>query len=215
MSGKVVEVDVVAAKESLRDCLAWCDPAEGHRAIASGDLPRYLRSEALESLAGPLRPGHGFESVKDQKPVRNWDAVYAQWHRDFQFLLTTGFLEFVRRRRELVARSTTDKAVTNAEVESEWVRPRSLLLYSPLSNLFCGAAEQVTNGYFDVENIPAWDTWLAFGEIGAGWSHPCLITWVPEWLSEIVENGIQVNPEACIAWATVAEDGLAAIEPFG
>src|SRR5690242_13263477 len=37
-----------------------------------------------------------------------------------------------------------------------------LLIYFPSSDLACGAAEQGTAGFFDINNVPPWDTWVAY-----------------------------------------------------
>ena len=69
-----------------------------------------------------------------------------------------------------------------------------LLLYSPEDNLSDGAAEYVSFGFFDVDNVPPWDTWVTmFGK------H--LVSWVPPQLIRSVQEGLDVNPEQCIMWA--------------
>ena len=37
-----------------------------------------------------------------------------------------------------------------------------LLLYAPDENLCDGAAQSSSKGFFDVDNIPPWDTWICF-----------------------------------------------------
>jgi hypothetical protein len=68
-----------------------------------------------------------------------------------------------------------------------------LLLYWPEENLCDGAAEYATRGFFDVDNTPPWDTWISF-------SNGTLLSWVPPPLIELVQGGIDVNPENCIQW---------------
>jgi len=78
-----------------------------------------------------------------------------------------------------------------------------LFVYYPDSNLCCGAAEQETHGFFDVDNVPPWDTWVAYFEDGgSSWSSNYLISWVPPQFVELVSQGIYVNPEECIVWLT-------------
>jgi hypothetical protein len=74
-----------------------------------------------------------------------------------------------------------------------------LLLYAPDENLFDGAAEVQSKGFFDVNNIPPWDTWICFFE-------QYLVSWVPPKLLKLANAGIDVNPEGCIFWAP--ETGL-------
>lgn len=80
-----------------------------------------------------------------------------------------------------------------------------LLLYQPSGNLACGAAEEESDGFFDIDNIPPWDSWVWYvaneGEsTKADTYHNYLISWVPEILVTLVDGGVRTNPEACIAW---------------
>jgi hypothetical protein len=60
--------------------------------------------------------------------------------------------------------------------------------------LACGAAEYLSLGYFDVDNVPPWDTWiLMLGKY--------LLSWVPPRLARLVQEGLDENPEPCILWA--------------
>ena len=86
------------------------------------------------------------------------------------------------------------------------------LVYGPDEELSDGAAEQETNGFFDVANCPPWDTWVAFIEE----PHPSpngriayLVSWVPPDFVESVGRGIYVNPEQCIRWLEDCTDAFA------
>ena len=57
-----------------------------------------------------------------------------------------------------------------------------------------GAAKYSSNGFFDVNNVPPWDIWVAFSE-------QTLVSWVPPMLLELAQKGIDANPEGCIRWA--------------
>jgi hypothetical protein len=70
-----------------------------------------------------------------------------------------------------------------------------ILLYAPDENLFDGAAKYSSKGFFDVNNVPPWDTWVCYFDI-------YLLSWVPPVLEELASAGIEVNPEQCIQWAT-------------
>lgn len=64
---------------------------------------------------------------------------------------------------------------------------------SPDENLADGAAEVASSGFFDVNNVPPWDAWVAF-------IRGTLISWVPLQLVTTAQLGIDVNPEACVEW---------------
>jgi hypothetical protein len=70
-----------------------------------------------------------------------------------------------------------------------------ILLYAPDDNLSDGAAVYPSKGFFDVNNVSPWDTWVCFAD-------RYLVSWVPPVLEGLAEVGIKVNPEECIKWAT-------------
>jgi hypothetical protein len=85
-----------------------------------------------------------------------------------------------------------------------------LLAYFPDANLCCGAAEDETNGFFDIDNVPAWDTWVAYFAGGKRHSYTSyLISWIPPQFVELVSRGIYVNPEECIIWLADADADFA------
>lgn len=81
-----------------------------------------------------------------------------------------------------------------------------LLVFFPDMNLEDGAAAARTNGYFAPNNLPPWDTWIDYFEepyvkeesnVGI---RKYLIAWVPNIFVDVVQGGIEVNPEMCIQW---------------
>lgn len=91
-----------------------------------------------------------------------------------------------------------------------------LLAYFPDDNLFCGTAEAESQGFFDVDNIPPYDTWVwmvrnvrtfayadgARGEMDANY----LVAWVPPDFIQLANAGVAVNPEKCILWLDTLDD---------
>jgi hypothetical protein len=69
-----------------------------------------------------------------------------------------------------------------------------LVLFSPEETLIDGGARYSSKGFFDVDNVPPWDTWVAFEE-------QYVIGWVPPPLIELANAGVDANPEQCILWA--------------
>jgi hypothetical protein len=67
------------------------------------------------------------------------------------------------------------------------------LLYFPAENHACGAAQVSSGGFFDTDNGPPWDIWVAY-------EGNALISWVPPGLIVAAQMGIDVNPENCIQW---------------
>src|SRR5690349_3791937 len=90
------------------------------------------------------------------------------------------------------------------------LRGGRLLAYFPAQNLADGYAEEISKGYFDVNNIPPYDTWVWMVENvekvtrcdGTTDRLPAnfLVSWVPPAFLGIADCGVQGNPEDCIAW---------------
>lgn len=78
-----------------------------------------------------------------------------------------------------------------------------LMLYFPDENLADGYAEAVSGGFFDADNVPAYDTWVS---ILTDENHPrqsarrYLLCYVPAYLIDVADAGIEGNPEECIVW---------------
>jgi hypothetical protein len=76
-----------------------------------------------------------------------------------------------------------------------------LIAYSPDFNFACGMCEVETKGYFDVNNTPPWDTWVALLDApNAKHWESSLIAWVPSVFVPLVQAGINVIPEQCVLW---------------
>lgn len=88
-----------------------------------------------------------------------------------------------------------------------------MLAYFPDAELADGAAEAETDGFFDVNDTPPWDTWVAlFSDLGAVHESAVanyLVSWVPPRLVEVVQRGIDVSMVGCIAWVEDTKTMLA------
>ena len=99
-----------------------------------------------------------------------------------------------------------------------------LLAYFPDDNLAHGLAEAESDGFFDGENIPPYDTWLWFdryarsrefsakpggfsdGTNGEEMSY--LVSWVPPGFMKLAERGVDADPMPCIAWLDTLDTPL-------
>jgi hypothetical protein len=80
-----------------------------------------------------------------------------------------------------------------------------LLGYDPDANLSDGFSEIKSNGFFDVDNMPPWDTWICYvaEREEQPWRHfdSYLISWVPPSHLALAGQGVWFNAEECIVWA--------------
>ena len=91
--------------------------------------------------------------------------------------------------------------VKSTKANRELKRGR-LLCYFPDANLADGAAEVASEGFFDINNIPPWDTWVGLyrSDLQDASLKVYLVSYVPEAFIQHAGRGIDVNPEACIMW---------------
>jgi hypothetical protein len=88
-----------------------------------------------------------------------------------------------------------------------------LVAFDPEATLSDGVANQDSEGFFDDDNCPPYDTWVLYvyeEAYGRSFIPPrpqkwesfesYLVAWVPPWFLERVDWGIAVNPEVCIMW---------------
>jgi hypothetical protein len=75
-----------------------------------------------------------------------------------------------------------------------------------------GAAQAESDGWFDENDLPPWDTWVCYARLGTRpfTSHETLVAVVPPAWQDAAGRGIRVNPLDCIQWAT--PEDIAAIE---
>lgn len=69
-----------------------------------------------------------------------------------------------------------------------------ILAFRPTDNLFDGAAELASDGFFDINNVPPWDTWFRF-------KSGILYAWIPSELAHLVQAAVDCSAEMCIWWA--------------
>lgn len=90
-----------------------------------------------------------------------------------------------------------------------------LMIYFPDSDLACGAAEQETAGFFDVNNVPPRDTWITYirdqQQNIDSFDNEYLIAWIPPEFVDLANEGINVNPEQCIMWLSDTSVELAKV----
>jgi hypothetical protein len=87
-------------------------------------------------------------------------------------------------------------------IEGRELRQGRLLCYFPDGNLADGASELASDGFFDINNIPPWDTWVGLyqSDLRDVSLKVYLISYVPEMFLQQAERGLEVNPEQCIMW---------------
>lgn len=93
------------------------------------------------------------------------------------------------RRRELLGDRRLDR-----------MSPGRLLVCEINESVSSGESEAETLGFFDIDDRPAWDTWV--WRLKRDGDQVTLLSWVPQEFEAVVTRGIEVNPYACIYWLT-------------
>jgi uncharacterized protein (TIGR02996 family) len=171
-------------KRRLAETIAWC---------RNRHIP-FLRTPVLEP---PSLLGHETPSTDGQ---RTWRYPSTAERESIVNALAN-------RRARLLAEN-------GRHAQSSDLAGGRLLLFDPGGTLSDGAASSESSGFFNQDNVPAWDTWVWYAEdrpesLG-GWKmfSSYLVVWVPPHLSGLAEFGIRVNPEECISWVSDAETAL-------
>ena len=69
-----------------------------------------------------------------------------------------------------------------------------VLIYTPSENVSDGTSEYSSNGFFNENDAPPWDTWFHY-------SDRQLLSWIPAGFVPFAQKGIDVNMVQCIEWA--------------
>lgn len=174
MGERVYSVPPDAAPLVLRraaEAMAWCSGR-----VAWGNALR----------TPELRPARSF-ILERQRP----DGTYAHEYLDTN--ARAAEVEHVGvRRAGLLALHGTDAAR----------QPRTashgrFLVAEIDSSVWDGLAEGESDGFFDVYDVPAWDTWI---HLQRAKGTDALLCWVPAPLVEPVSKGIAVNCTDCVGW---------------
>ncbi len=79
----------------------------------------------------------------------------------------------------------------------------NVMVYEPDSTVFDGLSESETEGFFDINDCPPWDTWIGFLNIKG---HRYLLSWVPDGFEHYVNEGYEVNCVECFYWLKDSEE---------
>lgn len=205
-----------ALQRSLKDAILWC--ADRQLTATPADDEEIRRRRELMNRAQELLHGAMVESRSLLNRIRHRNYTeLPNYQRGMELVSQANpvsFTSFTTRLRspELQPSSSLSGAEIpgfivqsvvsrRAALVSELSHPQTaayraegrLLTYWPEENLACGGAEYASVGFFDGDNAPPWDTWVAFSGKG-------LLSWVPGELVDLASKGIEANPEACIAW---------------
>jgi hypothetical protein len=169
------------------------------------------------------------EKGDDLETIRKRLAEAAAWFDVASRLPDSGFprsaechpRHFEDNRKRTVLSVASDRRWALKQSGDAFNRPIEgrLLLYAPDENLSDGAAESASQGFFTMENEPPWDLWLGWvvdlsyfastTEISMRTrAREYLVFWIPPAFVQAADDGIDVNPEACIEWLPELEHAL-------
>lgn len=156
-------------RERIVEAVAWADAELSKAAVINVPMEQLLRGDASPQLRSvALDPAaFGAETLNRHGNIPTYLAVE----------------KLVQQRSKLIRSQTGNIGIQGRG-----------LLFTPQDSLSDGAATVHSEGFFDVDNVPAWDTWVYF-------DGRTLLSWVPPQLISKVQSGIDVNPEGCIRWA--------------
>lgn len=78
------------------------------------------------------------------------------------------------------------------------------ILFTTIDTDSCEAATGPSNGYYDLDDLPGWDTWFYHRETDRPWG--AIYFWVPGPLVKLARNGMDVIPVMSVEWAQSLEE---------
>ena len=73
------------------------------------------------------------------------------------------------------------------------------ILFTTIDTDSCEAATDPSNGYYDLDDLPGWDTWFYHRSTDRLWG--AIYCWVPTQLLELAQSGMDVIPVLSVEWA--------------
>ena len=73
------------------------------------------------------------------------------------------------------------------------------VLFTTIDTDSCEAATGPSNGYYDLDDLPGWDTWFWHRPTDRPWG--AIYCWVPAQLVELAQRGMDVIPVLSVEWA--------------
>jgi len=168
-SSNPAELSPVVAKV-LAEAASWCSHQQS--------LFHELRSPKIDPSALLHHP----DFPKTRESIQAWLQVRHSQYRQAVLQLTA------QRSHFLSAMNAADLNRDAAQAKGQ------LLIYFPMETVGDAAAAESSNGFFDGEDAPPWDTWFWYSD-GA------ILSWISNDLSPRVQAGIDANPVDCIHWA--------------
>jgi hypothetical protein len=165
---------------------------KAHRAFKNDDINKMFKTREYREAARLLKEADpaSIEPLKDQLRTISL-RPFSMFDRPQTFSERIEIVEDVANRRAGLLKTMG----RYHEVLQANLAQGRILLYAPDENLFDGAAQYSSKGFFDVNNVPPWDTWICYAD---GY----LVSWVPPVLEELAAAGIDVNPEQCVQWSS-------------
>jgi hypothetical protein len=177
----------------LKPCLEWCSPWFADKPPEQ-KWGKIFRSEALADAARKVLP----ESCHTKS-----DAKVEQAFCAFQDL------------RKSLLGCGGRKELQETHIANEILRPKSLLITDWAASLFDGAVAVETSNFIDEDYIPPWDTWVGIVTLESVSSRMTLVSWVPWWLSDKMDEALGFDPAECQSWVRVGHGGRLLVNGCG
>lgn len=160
----------------LKEAAAWCE-----RTLCIEDLGTSSRTEEMRPSFLPHGdPQDGFVGAFERETIAN--AVEEVCSKRSQLI----------RKRQLELPWWYD-----IPCWYEYCHVHGRLYCTDFNTDMCEAATAESNGFFDLADIPGWDTWVAYDSKSA-----LLYGWVPNSVVAPVGRGIWVIPTQCVRWVS-------------
>lgn len=207
MIQEMTDVSLSDLSEPFHETIAWCEMS----ALACDATPGFSARSFFQKLS----------ELDVRNMERQWRLIEKSAHkqggpfRRFVFTEPGRLLSLtdealcgeMARVAEARKQSLVDR---EADLSRAAVARGALICFEPALSMYDGAAMMGSGGFFDVENFPPADTWIAY--ISKRYSHKAdsgfLLSWVPEELVDLADEGVRVEPSGSLQWADEESDAF-------
>jgi len=189
--------DVRTVHHRLRQTIRWCahqGPPAGALRVLTDWHAHWMQTPEEHSHVVTVQPAAIFRTPT----FLPTSLIQALGYEERQAIVD----EVAEKRALLLGQMELRHAFTSIPMDGR------LLVYEPDLTDESGGPTVYSDGYFDWDDAPPWETWLTYIHEGATWDargrewQAYLVSWVPSWLVDVVSAGIDAAPMGCLKWAS-------------
>ncbi len=200
-------------RTSLEECLQWSGhlTADTPSLLSKGELRHALETKGSRGWKDLILSPHSVVNVLRSsnlmapafnvmpRPLVESVSAYGYSNEGISESRLSFDTFIIARRRLIIERNSM--VVSNELIEQELRREHAILITHWNETLSDGSGSVESRGFLDFHNVPPWDTWIGILQPDVTQKRfDSLLSWVPHWAEELINDAIINVPERCLEW---------------